>query len=344
MLSDSGKIIPFQQSIAEEAPRLLRVLAVIPGNESERSSMIFARRQMASLERRGVTVQTFFLTSRTSPRILVQELKRFRQAVKRFKPDIVHAHYGTMTALFCAVGTTLPLVISFRGSDLNPDRDLGFVRNSIGRLFSQLAVPRAKHIICVSKQLEDRIWMRSRPMSIIFDGVDLSLFKPIPKDEARQKLGWSLDTKFIFFNLGGRPAGKRLALAEAAVEFARKRFPDVELVPVSKVEPERIPILMNACDCLLLTSEWEGSPTVVKEALACNLPVVSVDVGDVKELLKGASPYRIVLPGVEALGNALIEILSMETRSNRSTRVDEMSERNTTSRVLEIYKRIAGAI
>jgi glycosyltransferase involved in cell wall biosynthesis len=170
--------------------------------------------------------------------------------------------------------------------------------------------------------------------------VDLSLFKPISRDEARRKLGWDRDSRFVFFNLGGRPSGKRLSLAEQAVAHARRTIPDVELVPVSKVDPDRIPLFMNACDCLVLTSEWEGSPTVVKEALACNLPVVSVDVGDVKELIKGVRPSCIVAPEAEAIGDALVEILKMGTRSNGLTRAGDMSERTTTSRVLAIYEGI----
>ncbi|WP_264196300.1 glycosyltransferase [Microvirga lenta] len=320
-----------------------RVLAVIPGDENDRSSMVFARRQMSSLEKRGVKVRTFFLSSRTSPSEVFRELRRFRQAVKQFDPDVVHAHYGTMTALFCAMGSAHPLVISFRGSDLNPTSDIGFLRSLVGRLFSQVSVLRAKHVICVSQQLQDRLWARPCPTSIIFDGVDLSLFKPIPQLEARRKLGWSLDSKLVFFNLGGRPAGKRLSLAESAIDHARSAIPDIDLVPVSKVAPEQIPLYMNGCDCLLLTSDWEGSPTVVKEALACNLPVVSVDVGDVKELLAGVEPSRIVPSDPKVIGEAIIDVLKTGARSNGSTRAGDVSEENTTSRVLSIYQSLMPA-
>lgn len=323
------------------APHLIRVLSVIPGDENDRSSMVFARRQMTALEQGGVNVRNFFLSSRTSPSALVGEIRRFRKTIRQFDPHVVHAHYGTVTSLFCALATKRPLIISFRGSDLNPTSDIGKVRSLIGRLFSQISVIRASQVICVSQELKDRLWFGSPPASIIFDGVDLSLFKPMAREEARRKLGWNQNSKLIFFNLGGRPAGKRLNLAEGAVDHARRSIPDVDLVPVSKVDPEKIPLYMNACDCLLLTSDWEGSPTVVKEALACNLPVVSVDVGDVRELVKGVQPSWIVPANPETLGNALVEILRTGARSNGYVRAGEMSERHTTGRVLELYRAVA---
>nr|WP_281433515.1 glycosyltransferase family 4 protein [Microvirga splendida] len=300
--------------------------------------MVFARRQMAAIAQSGVEVRIFFLSSRTSLRTLARESRRFRSAVREFEPDIVHAHYGTVTALFAAATTTCPLVVSFRGSDINPTSDTSYIRSLFARLFSQIAAVRAQHIICVSEEIRSRIWLPVRPSSIIFDGVNLSSFYPISRDEARSKLGWSKTKKFIFFNLSGRPSGKRLSLAESAVDYVRREISDVELVAVSKVDPERIPLIMNACDCLLLTSDWEGSPTVVKEAMACELPVISVDVGDVRMLLDGVSPSRIVPAEVAAIGSALVDVLCMEVRSNGAERAKIMSEATTTSRLLGVYQ------
>lgn len=318
----------------------IRVLAIIPGEAADRSSMVFARRQMNAIAQSEVDVHVFFLSSRTSLRVLVQEFRRFRKTVSEFDPHIVHAHYGTITALFSALASYRPLVITFRGSDLNPTSDIGYIRSLVGRVCSQIAVFRAKHVICVSEQLRNQLWSRRCPTSVIFDGVNLSLFYPIPKDKARQTLEWDSKKKFVFFNLGGRPAGKRLALAESAIKIASREVRDIELIKVSKVDPERIPLLMNACDCLLLTSDWEGSPTVVKEAMACELPVVSVDVGDVSALLDGVLPSRVVPDNSEAIGRALVEILRKGVRSNGTMRVQPMSEESTTSKVLDIYQRI----
>ena len=127
------------------------------------------------------------------------EWRRFRSTVRAFDPDVVHAHFGTVTSLFCALATSRPLVISFRGSDLNPTSNVNRLRSFVARLFSQVSVLRARHVICVSQELKNRLWVRSRPVSIIFDGVDLSAFQPEPRDEARRRLGWNPRHAFRFF-------------------------------------------------------------------------------------------------------------------------------------------------
>src|SRR6202035_3211140 len=115
-----GGLFPMSIAAAEEAraqPVGLRVMFVIPG-EPVGTSMIFARRQAGSLTAEGVEVSAFYLLSRTSPIKLARELVRFRRQLRRDDPQLVHAHFGTMTAMFTALAAVdKPLVITYRGSD-----------------------------------------------------------------------------------------------------------------------------------------------------------------------------------------------------------------------------------
>src|SRR5579859_2259701 len=142
-----------------EARAAIRSLHVIAGRP-QGSLMIFARRESASLRYAGIEVRQFFLQSRTSPTCLVREFLRIRREMQEFKPQIVHAHYGTVTALFCGLATMRPLVVTFRGSDLNPSPAIHRLRSLVGRFFSQLAALRAAQIICVTEGLKDRLWWR----------------------------------------------------------------------------------------------------------------------------------------------------------------------------------------
>jgi teichuronic acid biosynthesis glycosyltransferase TuaC len=317
--------------------RPIRVLAVIPASSAQ-ASMIFVRRQVASLQQAGVVCETFFLASRTSPWILMEESRRLRRMAKSFRADLLHAHYGTVTAFLCAVSVPFPLVVTYRGSDLNPSPSLSWARGFIGRLLSQLAALRARKIICVSAQLRERLWWRKHRAAVIPSGVDTALFFPYPRNEARAKLGWGSWERVVLFNAGDRKL-KRLDLAQAAVEVATPICGKIRLVVLDgDVAAETIPLMMAAADCLLLTSDWEGSPNVVKEAMACNLPVVTVDAGDVRARLEGVSPSRIVDRDPEEIAKALAEILIQGKRSNGSSRIGELSEPSVARRIISIYR------
>jgi glycosyltransferase involved in cell wall biosynthesis len=323
----------------------LRVLFVIPG-EPVGSSMIFARRQAASLAAEGVEVSVFYLRSRTSPWKIAQEWIRFRRQLRRDDPQVVHAHFGTVTALFTAVAAfPKPLVITYRGSDLNPapaplpDRP----RAAVARGLSQLAALRAGHIVCVSGELRARLWWRRDNVAILPSGVDRRIFFPEPRSAARSRLGWPPEDRVVLFNAGYHQRVKRLDLARAAVSAARRILPQTRIeIMNGETPPGNVPALMNAADCLLVTSDAEGSPTVVQEAMACNLPIISVDAGDTRERLKGVHGSRIVARDPEALGAALAAVMVQPERSDGESKVNEFCSQRIASDLRRIYERLAG--
>jgi teichuronic acid biosynthesis glycosyltransferase TuaC len=315
----------------------LRVLHVIPTRPDGRS-MIFAKRQIAALSQAGVAGQSVFTSSRTDPRVVARDGLLIRRLVRSFRPHVIHAHYGTVTAMLCACVSRVPVVITFRGSDLNPVHVHGRARAVIARLLSQCAALRAARVICVSEGLKQRLWWRAADVAVIPDGVDLELFYPRPRDAARRELGWPEDDRVVLFQIGGNPRVKRLDLAEAAFALARAVRPDLRLHLIGVDEPPaRMPLLLNAADCVLLTSDYEGSPNIVKEALACDVPVVSVDVGDVAERLAGVAPSRLVDRSERAIAEALVELAGARVRSNGAAAVRNLSQDRTAQRVLAVY-------
>jgi teichuronic acid biosynthesis glycosyltransferase TuaC len=327
-------------SIPSQRETALRVLAVIPG-DGEGNSFIFARRQVESLVKLGIAVNVFYLRSRTSPLSLLREFGRFRKAIVAFSPDIVHAHYGTMTSLLCVLGTKRPVVVTFRGSDLNPAPDNGFFRNNVGLLLSQISALRASAIICTSARLCERLWWRKNRTTIVPSGVDLDAFKPCDKGEAREILGWRDGEKVVLINVGNVPLLKGLPLAREAVDIAAKNLGTVRLFELrGDVPPEKIPIYLNAADCLVLASKYEGSPNILKEALACNLPVVTVDVGDSIERLDGVYPSQVVSRNSASLGRGICEILRAQRRSNGREKTMSCSNEKIAERLGKIYERV----
>jgi glycosyltransferase involved in cell wall biosynthesis len=292
----------------------------------------------------GVDVHAFFLRSRTSPLILVREWLRVRQDIVRVRPSIVHAHFGSVTAMFAALSAgRIPLVVTYRGGDLNPAGGAlrQRVRSWLARMMSQAAALRAARIVCVSRQLRDRLWWRRSRAVILPSGVDPAMFFPEPRVRVRRRLGWPEDQPVALFNAGHDPQVKRFDLALQAVDAARRRVPGLRLeVMDGRVEPSEVPARMNAADCLLVTSDSEGSPTVVQEALACGLPIVSVEVGDVVERLTGVEHTRVVERGANALGEALAEFASEPRRTNGRSKIGEFATPVIAARLRLLYEEL----
>jgi glycosyltransferase involved in cell wall biosynthesis len=323
-----------------QSPATPRILFVIPGEQRDGGSMVFARRQAVTLASQGgVAVESFYLRSRTSPWILLSEVKRFRKTCAAFQPDVLHAHYGTVTAMFTVLhAQQTPVMITYRGSDLNPVPTERGPRALIGHLLSQVAALGARRIVCVSGKLRDHLWWRKKIVTILPSGVDTEVFRPMPRDQARRQLGWPESVPVVLFNAGRDALNKRLDLAQAAFAHVQAAFPQARLeVMAGGVPPEKVPLLMNAADCLLVTSDAEGSPTVVQEAIASNLPVVSVDVGDVVDRLKGISETHIAARDPRALAAALIDILGRGRRSNGQLHVREIDSLHIAHELTRLY-------
>lgn len=323
-------------------PRATRVVFVVPGGFAG-SSMIFAQRQATSLREEGAEVSIFHLQSRISPARLLLDWARLRKYLRQNRPDVVHAHFGTVTGLFTALAARgHRLVITYRGSDLNPASasasTLERVRAGAGRLLSQGAALRADRIVCVSAQLNRRLWWRRDRVIVLPSGVDAGVFFPEPQAAARARLGWTGGDCVVLFNAGHDSRIKRLDLAESSTALARTSVPGLRLhVLDGSTPPEKMPTFMNAADCLLVTSDAEGSPTVVQEALACNLPVVSVDVGDAVERLRGVSRTRIVTRDPRRIAAALAEVLAERGRSDGRAKLDEFSARHVAAKLHRLY-------
>jgi teichuronic acid biosynthesis glycosyltransferase TuaC len=301
---------------AGERRDALRLLVLIP-DQPDGNGMPFARRQSISLEQRfGVKVTRFFLRDRMHPVRLWQARRELRALLRRERPQVVHVHYGSMAAFFTVMSTNLPVVITFHGSDLNPTPTDGRLRDFFGRLLSQLAVLRAAAVICVSEGLFKRLWWRRSVARVMPLGVDLELFRPLDRETCRRELGWTGPERVLLFN-ANNPALKRLDIAQAVVQQLNAQGMSVRLeVLRGGIDPDHMPVLMNGADALLLCSDQEGSPTMVKEAMGCNLPVVSSDVGDVRQRLRDVRPGAVVEQEVDALAKALSEVLRDGRRSN----------------------------
>ncbi|MDA9432233.1 hypothetical protein XH88_10705 [Bradyrhizobium sp. CCBAU 51627] len=240
----------------------------------------FVCQQVEQLRRFGHTVDVIDILGFQSK---INYLRRTLDVVRMTTAvayDIVHAHYG-YSAYPAMFRLRAPLVITLHGTDV--------IGKSIFERLSTRAVSHfADAVIVVSEELRRRI-----PGIVIPCGVDLSVFKPYDRDKARARLGWPKDKHIVLFPFDPARPEKRYDLAKASVEQLVQEGVDVELMTVVNVPNGEMPWCYSAADALLLCSDYEGSPTSIKEALACNRPVVATRVGDVGELLNGIAGTRI---------------------------------------------------
>lgn len=301
----------------------------------------FIRRQAEFVQKAGVDLEVFAFNGGKNPYNYVRAWARLRRRLRTRSFDLIHAQFGQSGLL--AFPKRMPLVVTFRGSDV-----LGIVRNSdghyskAGRLLQRASRFVAKHadaVILVSPHLGDNLKTRA-PMHVIPSGLDFSLFRPIPQDEARKKLGLDPKERLVLFV--GKPdqARKRFFLAKQAVDLLNARMP-ARLVVAWNVQHKQIPLYMNACDTLIFTSMQEGSPNVVKEALACDLPVVSVKVGDVPERLHGIEGCELCADDEPAtIAAALERVLKRGGRVDGHTAVRHLDESMLTAKVLDVYRSV----
>jgi len=300
----------------------------------------FVASQMASIAETGAGVEIDFIDGRRGMWQYALAVPRIRRLVRSGRFDLVHAHYGL--AGWAAGAQPLPLVVSFCGDDLlgTPGRDDHLTwKSRIGVRLSQAAAHRADAIICKSESLRARLGAAAdrERAHVIPNGVDTRVFTPGSRAAARERLGLEQAERLILFPSSPEIRRKRHDLAEAAVRVFQEEGATARLWVLHGVVPEQMPDVYRAADCLIVTSDWEGSPNVVKEALCCDIPVVSVDVGDTRLWLERAQGSALVARDPAAIAAGLRAVLGGTTRVDGSAVRQAIDARGVAARVLDVY-------
>lgn len=266
--------------------RVLVVTNMWPGERSPYFG-IFVRQQVEALRRLAPDwiFDVEVVSARRGRADYLLSVPRLRRRLKKQGYDIVHAHYGLAALSVALTATSVPLVVTLHGGDVN-------IRWQ--RILSRLAVRRAAHVLAVSAEMRERLG--DPRAEVLACGVQMDWFRPRDRREARSRLGLDPDASVVLFpaDPASNPV-KNFPLFEAALAelppAAQRRVVPRTLVDIP---PEDVCWHMSAADVVVLTSDSEGSPMVVKEALASGIPVVSVDVGDVAAVISGVPGCRIV--------------------------------------------------
>jgi glycosyltransferase involved in cell wall biosynthesis len=253
---------------------------------------------------------------------------------------------GILAGITTRTCSKKPVVVSYCGSDLLGEGGVGsLVRRVVGAYrvrASHQAAQRASAIIVKSAGLA-RALPGSVDRSKVFilpNGVDMERFRPLDRQECRARVGWCDDRFHVLFTNGNGDPRKRIELAWAAVNALQRRGIPLELNPIPRVPHAEVPIWMNAADAVILTSIHEGSPNAIKEALACNRPVVSVDVGDVRDRIDGVAGCYLVDSSTDAIAEGLYSVYTGSRTVMSRLRMGELSLETVTASLIQIYSSV----
>jgi len=305
----------------------MRVLIVHSHNfVSNSSQYTFIKEQADALQSLDIIIEYFGIVGKGVFGYL-SNYKKLLAKIKVFNPDIIHAHYG-LSGLLANLQRRIPVITTYHGSDLN---------NKKAQLFSHLCIMLSAHNIFVA----NKILKKGNPKnnySLIPCGVDTHFFKLIDKHRARQELKLDLSKKIILFAGPFNRDVKNSQLAKDAIALLK----NIELIELKGYTREQVAILLNAVDAILMTSKTEGSPQVIKEAMACGCPIVSVDVGDVKEITNNTIACYICDYDTHQIAEKLNLIITMNIRTNGRDKIYELNLDNQiiARKLVDIYLNI----
>jgi teichuronic acid biosynthesis glycosyltransferase TuaC len=317
--------------------RVLMLTSVWPTAEHPELAP-FVVRQADFLRKQGVAVDVFPVRGRKHPAAYWQARRKVQSLLAQVPYDLVHAQWAQ--SALAALPSGPPLVVTFRGSDVEGIPSASRRRTLAGWALQRIScsVARAANEAILVAERMARLLPR-REYHVIPSGLDLDLFQPCPQSEAQAPLGLNPGQRYVLFAASPENPVKRFGLAQAAVERLDPGL-DAKLIVASGVDPRLMPLYMNACDVLLLTSLHEGSPNVVKEALACNLAVVSTDAGDVATQIRNVDGCALCeRADPEALAAALTAVLKRRQRVEGRAAVNALDESLMTRRVIGVYER-----
>lgn len=309
----------------------MRLLVVHSGNKVVSSAQYtFINEQVAALRQLGVEVYLYPVVGKGA-RGYLSNLKTIYSQIRSNSIDLVHAHYG-MCGLLCCLQRMVPTVVTYHGSDIN-------VKSQ--RRFSQLAVWLSSYNIFVSGRLTSLVSGKRR-FSVIPCGIDLSEEQLFSREEARRIMHLDPDKKYILFAGAFDNVVKDYPLASRSISLMthHQLAETLELRGFSRRE---VNLLLCAVDVLLMTSITEGSPQVIKEAMACGCPIVSTDVGDVRERTVGIDGcYVADTRDPNEIATLLDKAVAYDKRTQGRQRIVEagLSNELIAEKLLNIYKTV----
>ncbi len=307
--------------------RILAITNMYPTSPSP-SLGTFVKSEVESLRRLGVEVDVLFVNGKKSSVNYLLGFPRLWARLLTRRYDLIHAHY-VFCGLIARTQILYPVVLTHHLAGLAPNWHTPLCR-AINRFVDRV----------IDRSLEIKNSPGYEMIEVIPAGIDLELFRPMPQAECRRLLELPPAKKLILWAGDHRRPEKRFDIVTQAMAVLERKVQEAELVLVTGKPQEIVPLYMNACDVLLLVSDGEGSPNVIKEAMACNLPIVSVPVGDVPHVIGGTDGCYLCSQDPSQVAQMLEFALKRGKRTNGRDNVKHLELGVVASRLLSLFEEV----
>jgi glycosyltransferase involved in cell wall biosynthesis len=315
----------------KETIHVLVITNLYPTEEDPAASPA-VKNQIDELQDMGIQIDLLRIEEENVLSYLAVAIKVFLLNFQAKRYDLIQSYYG-YSGFIARLQLRCPVVATFVGSDIL--HSSGKLWANKDALIGRLAARLVDEVIVMTEEMK-RASGRSDAHIIPF-GVDTRTFKPGPSAAARQELGLPLSEKLVLFPWDPNRSVKRIDIINDAITLLQKEHPTARLLTVYNKPHEIMAAYMNACDVMVLASDHEGAPVSVREALACTLPVVSVDVGDVREMVEGVEHCYICQRTPEDIAEKLGRVLAAGGRSNGREKIKSVNTAQMTQKVRDIY-------
>lgn len=304
----------------------MKVLFISSGNSKVGISPII-KNQGESIIKQGVDLR-FFTIKGKGIKGYIKNIKPLNHFLKENDFDVVHAHYS-LSAFVASLAAAKPLVVSLMGDDVNSQKYF----KVIIRIFNFLSWSK---IIVKSKDMKASLGIQN--VDVIPNGVDFSSFRAIDKRDCQLQLKWDSNKQHILFAANPDRFDKNYKMVEQA--FAIINNSNIEIHCLKNIPNKDVPIYHNAADVVILTSFSEGSPNVIKEAMACNRPIVATDVGDIKEVIGKTDGCFITSFNVDDIVRNIGFALSFGKATTGRNDIKHLESGIVAKKIMSIYNKI----
>jgi teichuronic acid biosynthesis glycosyltransferase TuaC len=309
---------------------VLKILIVLSGNAADSAvHHAFVFEQIESVKNRySIEFDTLQVKGKGALGYL-KNLKIIKAKIKEYKPDLIHAHFG-LSGLLANLQRTVPVVTTYHGSEIST-----FIVNFLSSLCAVLS----GYNIYVAQHIRNKMFYKpGKNYKIIPCGINLNVLKEVNKELSQSKMNLNKENINIVFSGAFDNPVKNYTLAKNAVGLIPEM--PINLVELKGYNRKEVNYLLNACDVLLLTSISEGSPQVIKEAMACNCPIVATDAGDIKEIISGTDGCYLTSSEPEDVAQKIRIAVKFAGRTKGREKILKFDNNIISEKIYSVYKEV----